>query len=131
MIGDGLGSITSDPAGIACWSTCSLSENTPTTYVLTATPDLGSELVGWTGCDAVDGFDCTVTMENDYVTVTTNFDPLFFEALPEPVRMLHTRVGVGGCLVVRVRWRSRVVRRWWSCRWLVVWCRLRALLVLR
>ena len=72
-IGDGIGSIVSDPAGIDCGSTCSLSVNTPTTYVLTATPELGSELVGWTGCDEVDGSDCTVTVENDSVAVTAEF----------------------------------------------------------
>jgi uncharacterized repeat protein (TIGR01451 family) len=47
--GDGTGRITSVPAGIDCGADCVQLYLTPTSVTLTATPDPGSFLYGWTG----------------------------------------------------------------------------------
>jgi alpha-tubulin suppressor-like RCC1 family protein len=59
--GDGLGTVTSNPAGITCGSTCSASFTSDTPVTLTATPGPDSIFTGWTGCDSVSGATCTVT----------------------------------------------------------------------
>src|SRR5262249_59675105 len=50
--GAGHGTVGSVPAGIRCGATCSASFAGGSTVVLTATPDAGSKLAGWSG-------DCT------------------------------------------------------------------------
>src|SRR5262249_61394481 len=50
--GAGHGTVGSVPAGISCGATCSASFAGGSTVVLTATPDAGSKLAGWSG-------DCT------------------------------------------------------------------------
>jgi alpha-tubulin suppressor-like RCC1 family protein len=60
--GDGLGSVTSNPAGITCGSACSASFTSDRPVTLTATPGPDSIFTGWTGCDSVSGTTCTVTM---------------------------------------------------------------------
>jgi hypothetical protein len=60
--GDGLGSVTSNPAGITCGSTCSASFTSDKPVTLTATQGPDSIFTGWTGCDSVSGATCTVTM---------------------------------------------------------------------
>ncbi len=71
LAGTGTGVVTSNPAGIDCGSTCS-STFTPGTMVqLTATPDLGSELTGWSGdADCSDGIVTVSTV----VSCTATFD---------------------------------------------------------
>lgn len=59
--GDGAGSITSVPAGIACGADCTEAYRQGTTVTLTATPSVGSEFTGWTGPCTGTG-DCTVSM---------------------------------------------------------------------
>jgi hypothetical protein len=64
-IGDGTVTSISSPASptqINCGATCSASYDYGTVVTLTATPDLLSLFNGWTGCDAVSGTACTVTM---------------------------------------------------------------------
>jgi len=61
--GSGTGTITSSPAGIDCGSVCSFSFNVGSTVTLTATPDLGSDFVQWSG-DAT-GTDITVDVVMD------------------------------------------------------------------
>lgn len=71
--GTGSGTVTSNPAGINCGSVCSAQFSRNTTVTLTATPDPGSSVQGWSGCDSVsaDQRQCTVTMtSNRTVTVT-------------------------------------------------------------
>jgi len=70
--GTGSGTVTSDPPGIDCGATCSASYANGTVVTLTATPDLVSIFNGWSGCDAVSGTTCTVTM-NAARTVTASF----------------------------------------------------------
>jgi PKD repeat protein len=51
--GTGAGNITSSPAGITCGTACSISYVVGTAVTLTATPDTGSALGSWSGCDSV------------------------------------------------------------------------------
>ncbi len=69
-VGDGSGTVVSNPEGIDCPGTCSALLGG--TVVLTATPDEGSEFVGWTGCDSVMDTNCTVTLTGE-TTVTAEF----------------------------------------------------------
>jgi hypothetical protein len=62
--GDGLGTVTSSPAGLACGPTCAASFMSDSQVTLTAVAGVDSIFTGWTGCDAVSGATCTVTMSN-------------------------------------------------------------------
>ena len=62
--GDGLGTLTSNPAGIACGATCTASFMSDSPVTLTAAAGIDSIFTGWTGCDSVSGATCTVTMSN-------------------------------------------------------------------
>ena len=78
--GDGTGTVTSDPAGIECsdiFSVCS-APFVDTSVTLTATPDDGSKLIGWTGCKEVDLITekCIVKM-TEAKTVTAIFNAPF------------------------------------------------------
>jgi uncharacterized repeat protein (TIGR01451 family) len=58
--GTGTGTVISQPAGIDCGAKCSASFSAGTDVVLSASPDSGSVLTGWSGCS---GFpNCTVSM---------------------------------------------------------------------
>jgi hypothetical protein len=60
--GSGSGTVTSSPPGINCGSTCNASYPSGSSVTLSATPSAGSTLTSWTGCDAVTGNVCTVTV---------------------------------------------------------------------
>lgn len=71
--GTGSGTVTSSPEGINCGTVCSAPFSRGTTVTLTATPDAGSTVQSWSGCDSVstDQRQCFVTMNaNRTVTVT-------------------------------------------------------------
>src|SRR5205807_1525829 len=72
--GTGNGTVTSDPAGINCGATCSAAFDSGTVVTLTATPGFLSIFSGWSGCDAVSGTTCIVTMSAAR-SVTANFLP--------------------------------------------------------
>ena len=65
--GKGSGTVTSSPAGINCGLTCSAEFEETEVVTLTAKADAGSELEGWTGCEAEEEVSptegiCEVTM---------------------------------------------------------------------
>jgi len=60
--GTGSGSVTSSDGAIGCPGTCAATYNSGTTVTLTAAPDSGSTFASWSGCSAVSGSTCTVTM---------------------------------------------------------------------
>ena len=70
--GTGSGSVSSNPAGIACGTDCSEDYDSGTTVTLTAAAGSESTFAGWTGCDSASGTTCTVTM-NAAKTVTATF----------------------------------------------------------
>jgi hypothetical protein len=69
--GAGTGTVTSDPAGIDCGSTCSAGMGGVVT--LTATPDTMSSFTGWTGEGCSGTGTCVVTMDAAK-TVTATFE---------------------------------------------------------
>jgi hypothetical protein len=73
--GTGTGTVTSNPAGIVCGGTCVASYASNSNVVLTATPDLGSTFIGWsgTGINCPGTGTCTVTMDASK-TVTATFN---------------------------------------------------------
>jgi len=70
--GAGHGTVSSTPTAIDCGDTCSASLPQGTVVKLTATPEYGSALSLWVGCDEVDNNTCTVTLDSDR-TVTVDF----------------------------------------------------------
>ncbi|HEX5927892.1 MAG TPA: hypothetical protein VFY48_00695 [Solirubrobacterales bacterium] len=90
VVKSGLGTVTSNPTGIQCGSTCEKAFASGTEVTLTATPSPGYVFTGWpgTGCGGTGA--CTVSMETD-VTVTARFEPVSVQrpdatgpAPPEP-----------------------------------------------
>jgi len=76
--GTGSGTVTSNDGGINnCGTSCSASYDSGTPVTLTARPATGSIFTGWSGCDAVSGTTCTVTM-NAARSVTASFAPQRF-----------------------------------------------------
>jgi hypothetical protein len=88
--GSGSGSVVSDPAGINCGSTCSMTSDNGQLIRLTATPAPGSVFVGWSG--GCTGATCAPTLVSD-LTVTAVFDT----AAPVPVdyRLSVSKAGDG------------------------------------
>ncbi|MEM8856956.1 MAG: hypothetical protein AAGD96_01460, partial [Chloroflexota bacterium] len=73
--GDGAGTVTSNPAGIDCGSTCTMSVVEGTMVTLTATPDSGSEFAGWSGSICSGTGVCVVTV-SEATTVNAIFDEI-------------------------------------------------------
>lgn len=69
--GTGSGTVTSNPAGINCGSTCSASHDYNTSVTLTAAASAGSTFTGWSGEGCSGTGTCTVTMsQSRNVTAT-------------------------------------------------------------
>ena len=82
--GAGTGSITSDPSGVACTTTCSTIFDDETSVTLTATPTANSTFTGWSGaCTGTST--CTVSMI-EARTTTATFTPRPPPRTPRPVR---------------------------------------------
>jgi hypothetical protein len=60
---EGKGRVSSSPAGIDCTQTCTVNFDAGAQVVLTATPDSGWQLSGWSG--ACNGSNCALTMSGD------------------------------------------------------------------
>jgi hypothetical protein len=74
--GSGSGTVTSNPGGINCGSTCAASFTAGTSVTLTATASAGSTFTGWSGGGCSGTATCTVTL-NANTTVTATFALLF------------------------------------------------------
>lgn len=84
--GDGM--VTSEPAGIACGTTCMADFDPLSMVTLTATPGANAVFDGWTGdCSGTDAT-CTVTMDNAK-TVGASF-------LTHGARRWHAQIGLTG-----------------------------------
>jgi hypothetical protein len=70
--GNGGGNVTSFPAGVNCGPECSASFLPGTSLTLTGTPDTGSLLSGWSGCDSTFANVCMVTPSAS-TTLTATF----------------------------------------------------------
>lgn len=75
LAGTGSGSVTSDPAGIACPDDCEESFARTETVTLTATPAGGSVFSQWEG-DCSGSGDCVLDMDAGPYTVTARFERL-------------------------------------------------------
>ena len=72
LAGTGAGTVTSNPAGINCGTTCSVTFNSGTSVTLTAAPVTSSTFAGWTGSCSGTG-SCTVVLTaNSAVGATFN-----------------------------------------------------------
>ena len=76
--GTGSGTVTSNPAGIACGSACATNFTQSSVITLTATPDASSTFTGWSGGGCSGTGLCTVTLDNA-TRVTATFDLKRFE----------------------------------------------------
>jgi hypothetical protein len=74
-LGKGSGNVSSTPAGISCGAVCSDSLARGSQVILTAQPDAGSILTGWSGACAGRDLTCSLTMDSD-ASVTAEFNPL-------------------------------------------------------
>jgi sugar lactone lactonase YvrE len=72
--GVGSGTVASSPFGIDCGGTCSAGFRGGTLVTLVATPDPGSRLDRWSGCDGIDSSgDCYLTTSSSLRTITATF----------------------------------------------------------
>jgi len=74
--GSGTGTITSQPTGIDCGTSCSGIYDWSTQVTLTATPATGSTFKGWTGACTGTATTCTVTLDQAQ-NVSADFAPAF------------------------------------------------------
>jgi uncharacterized repeat protein (TIGR03803 family) len=96
--GTGSGTVTSNPAGVNCGSTCSALFNQGTSVTLTATAESGSSFAGWSGEGCSGNGTCTVSM-----TVARNVTAMFnvtsvsgLRFVPvSPCRVMDTRLPTG------------------------------------
>jgi hypothetical protein len=70
--GTGTGIVSSDPAGVACGTTCSVSFPAGTSVTLIAAPSTGSTFTGWSGSGCSGTSSCTVVLTQNR-TVTAGF----------------------------------------------------------
>jgi serine protease len=139
VVGTGVGTVTSTPAGIDCGPACTATFEAGRVVTLAGEPHQGSRVASWSGCDSVDGQRCRVDMTSDRsvrVSFMTDDDSdgtiagtLFFPGAiwgvrpdvepgqPDPARTLRDSAGVRivpGEVVVRfapgVRTASATVR---------------------
>jgi hypothetical protein len=83
-VGVGSGTVTSNPSGITCGSTCSASFDSGTSVTLTAAADPGSTFTGFSGGGCSGTGPCTVTV-NAATTVTATFSVAPFIFTDDPL----------------------------------------------
>jgi hypothetical protein len=86
--GTGSGTITSDPSGINCGSTCSYQFTFGTNVTLTATPDSGSVFGGWSG-------DVTDSNSTIVVTMDSNRSVIAIFNIPYTLTVIKSGTGTG------------------------------------
>jgi len=87
--GSGSGTVTSNPTGINCGSTCSKAFPASPAVVLTAAASGGSTFTSWTGCDSTSGNTCTVAM-----SAAKTVNAVFTAAVPcYALTLTHTGSG--------------------------------------
>ncbi|WP_242371713.1 InlB B-repeat-containing protein [Anaeromyxobacter sp. SG26] len=87
LIGNGSGSVVSDPAGVDCGATCAAMFDAPTVVTLTPSAAAGSAFVGWSGACAEAGLGpCTLTVDESRLAIA-KFSPLY--------ALTVTRAGAG------------------------------------
>ncbi|WP_242342219.1 InlB B-repeat-containing protein [Anaeromyxobacter terrae] len=87
LIGNGSGSVVSEPAGVDCGATCAAMFDAPTVVTLTPTAAPGSTFVGWSGACAEAGLGpCTLTVDESRLAIA-KFSPLY--------ALTVTRAGAG------------------------------------
>jgi virginiamycin B lyase len=102
--GSGGGTVTSNPAGINCGSTCSHDYDSGTPVILTATPAVGSTFAGWSGSGCSGTGTCYVSMTADR-TVTATFNDTQAPDATAPVQSLVRGAQLGTSTVpVRFAW---------------------------
>jgi hypothetical protein len=76
-IGNGAGSVVSDPAGLDCGEGCTAMFDAPTVVTLTPSAAPGSAFVGWSGACTEAGLEpCTLTVDASQLAVA-KFSPLY------------------------------------------------------
>ena len=80
-LGDGSGSIFSNPDGIACGETCSAQVAEGQAVSLTADPDTGSELTGWSVQSCGASLTCTVTVDTA-TSISATFQRVTYSVTP-------------------------------------------------
>ena len=88
-IGTGFGTVTSQPPGIDCGSTCVAAFPTGTMVTLTATPAAGSTLTGWAGPRCGGTGPCTITLDSDFTAFPV------FDIAPDQVTLNVDKSGGG------------------------------------
>lgn len=74
--GIGAGTVTSEPAGIACPSTCLVGFSAGTSVLLSARPEAGSYFSGWSGACSGQESECMLAALQNDVSVSANFEPI-------------------------------------------------------
>jgi hypothetical protein len=81
----GSGSVSSNPAGINCGSTCSVTLTENTSIILNPVPSSGSTFSGWSGGSCTGTGACIFSLNTDTsVTATFTSDTVNYET-PQPV----------------------------------------------
>jgi len=97
--GTGGGSVTSEPAGIACGNLCDFGFANGTVVTLSVTPEAGSRFAGWDGAGCSGTQACTLVLDQSH-TVAATFSPILSnECAGSPVLVEATAFGAGASAV--------------------------------